>query len=68
MVPGCKNVSIAVSPVNDNVYMLDLTRNHIKVMFPKPAGEKDSKKDADGAKAAKKVKPKKIGSVSALSK
>ncbi len=68
LVPGCKNVSIAVSPVNDNVYMLDLTRNHIKVMFPKPAGEKDSKKDADGAKAAKKVKPKKIGSVSALSK
>ncbi|MGB1817171.1 MAG: hypothetical protein ACPHJ3_17555, partial [Rubripirellula sp.] len=32
LVPGCKNVSIAVSPVNEKVYMLDLTRNHIKVM------------------------------------
>lgn len=38
LVPGCKNVSIAVSPVNDNIYMLDLTRNHIKMMQPKPAG------------------------------
>lgn len=35
LVPGCKNVSIAVSPVSDNIYMLDLTRNHIKVMQPK---------------------------------
>ncbi len=38
LVPGCKNVSIAVSKVNDNIYMLDLTRNHIKRMQPKPAG------------------------------
>lgn len=38
LVPGCKNVSIAVSPVNDNIYMLDLTRNHIKMMQPKPKG------------------------------
>lgn len=36
LVPGCKNVSIAVSSVNDNIYMLDLTRNHIKLMQPKP--------------------------------
>ncbi|MGI9473542.1 MAG: hypothetical protein ACR2NZ_18515 [Rubripirellula sp.] len=35
LVPGCKNVSIAVSPVSDKIYMLDLTRNHIKVMEPK---------------------------------
>lgn len=35
LVPGCKNVSIAVSPVNGNVYMLDLTRNHIVLMQPK---------------------------------
>ncbi len=35
LVPGCKNVSIAVSPVNGNVYMLDLTRNHIAMMQPK---------------------------------
>jgi hypothetical protein len=38
LVPGCKNVSIAVSPVNDNIYMLDLTRNHIKMMQPKREG------------------------------
>ena len=38
LVPGCKNVSIGVSPVNDNIYMLDLTRNHIKLMQPKPEG------------------------------
>jgi hypothetical protein len=39
LVPGCKNVSIAVSPVNNKIYMLDLTRNHIKVMEPKAALE-----------------------------
>ncbi|MEZ6125658.1 MAG: hypothetical protein R3C49_21140 [Planctomycetaceae bacterium] len=32
LVPGCKNVSIAVSPDSSRVYMLDLTRNHIVVM------------------------------------
>lgn len=32
LVPGCKNVSIAVSPKADRVYMLDLTRNHIVLM------------------------------------
>jgi len=32
LVPGCKNVSIAVSPKTDRVYMLDLTRNHIVLM------------------------------------
>lgn len=42
LVPGCKNVSIAVSPVSDNIYMLDLTRNHIKRMQPKPEKTTDS--------------------------
>jgi len=32
LVPGCKNVSIAVSPDGSKVYMLDLTRNHIVMM------------------------------------
>ncbi|WP_146531241.1 hypothetical protein [Novipirellula artificiosorum] len=42
LVPGCKNVSIAVSPDNDKVYMLDLTRNHIVKMQARPEGEIDS--------------------------
>ncbi len=36
LVPGCKNVSIAVTPDHSRVYMLDLTRNHIVVMDQKP--------------------------------
>lgn len=32
LVPGCKKVSIAVSPSGDQVYMLDITRGHIVVM------------------------------------
>ena len=32
LVPGCKKVSIAVSPRGDQVYMLDITRGHIVVM------------------------------------
>ena len=32
LVPGCKKVSIAVSPKGDLVYMLDITRGHIVVM------------------------------------
>ena len=35
LVPGCKNVSIAVSPDGDTVYMLDITRGHIVVMTSK---------------------------------
>ncbi len=45
LVPGCKNVSIAVTPDHSRVYMLDLTRNHIVVMEQKPtepATEDDS--------------------------
>ncbi|TWT34530.1 hypothetical protein [Blastopirellula retiformator] len=37
LVPGCKNVSIAVSPDSDKVYMLDITRNHIVLMQRKSA-------------------------------
>ncbi len=40
LVPGCKNVSIAVTPNHDRVYMLDLTRNHIVVMEKKPESQK----------------------------
>jgi len=32
LVPGCKNVSIAVSPLDERIYMLDITRNHIVLM------------------------------------
>ena len=40
LVPGCKNVSIAISPDNDSVYMLDITRNHIVLMQRKaPSAE-----------------------------
>ncbi len=42
LVPGCKNVSIAVSPKTDKVYMLDLTRNHIVMMQPKPSESSDA--------------------------
>jgi len=41
LVPGCKKVSIAVSPSGDQVYMLDITRGHIVVMrrtSPRTAG------------------------------
>jgi len=46
LVPGCKNVSIAVSPDGDRVYMLDITRNHIVLMkkkSEKPQEEKTPK-------------------------
>lgn len=50
LVPGCKNVSIAVSPVSDSIYMLDLTRNHIKMMKPKPPeAEGDDEAPAEAA-------------------
>jgi hypothetical protein len=35
LVPGCKNVSIAVTPDHSKVFMLDITRNHIVVMEAK---------------------------------
>ncbi len=52
LVPGCKNVSIAVSPNDDTVYMLDLTRNHIAVMQPKSDEEKAADQRNNDEKAA----------------
>lgn len=46
LVPGCKNVSIAVSPDTDRVYMLDITRNHIVVMKKKTAEPESKEKPA----------------------
>jgi hypothetical protein len=46
LVPGCKNVSIAVSKDDERVYMLDITRNHIVVMNRKPAAEKPAGEEA----------------------
>jgi sugar lactone lactonase YvrE len=44
LVPGCKKVSIAVSPDGGRVYMLDITRGHIVVMESKGgAGRPDGK-------------------------
>lgn len=44
LVPGCKKVSIAVSPDGGRVYMLDITRGHIVVMESKDAaGRPDGK-------------------------
>jgi hypothetical protein len=44
LVPGCKKVSIAVSPDGGRVYMLDITRGHIVVMESKAAaGKPDGK-------------------------
>ena len=40
LVPGCKNVSIAVSNTGDRVYMLDITRTHIVMMTRKNPSEK----------------------------
>ncbi len=37
--PGCKNVAIAVSSDGSHAYMLDITRNHIVRMDPRPADE-----------------------------
>ncbi len=37
IVPGCKNVAIAVNHDGSRVYMLDITRSHIVVMTAKPA-------------------------------
>jgi sugar lactone lactonase YvrE len=55
VVPGCKNVSIAVNHDGSQVYMLDITRNHIVRMDEQPAGEigpvKAEKKTAADAEA-----------------
>ncbi|HEY3394867.1 MAG TPA: hypothetical protein VGK58_19340 [Lacipirellulaceae bacterium] len=50
LVPGCKNCSIAVNADGSQVYMLDITRNHIVRMDEKPASE--SAPAAEGDKTA----------------
>lgn len=47
LVPGCKNVSIAVSEDGRRVYMLDITRNHIVLMKQRS----DSSDDVAAARA-----------------
>jgi sugar lactone lactonase YvrE len=46
LVPGCKNVSIAVSGDGSRVYMLDITRHHIVRMDAQPADETAKLNDA----------------------
>jgi sugar lactone lactonase YvrE len=47
LVPGCKNCSISVNHDGSQVYMLDITRNHIVRMDEKPAGEKTPAAEGD---------------------
>lgn len=51
LVPGCKNVSIAVSADLDKIYMLDMTRGHIVLMERKaePAAESEVSTDNKSA-------------------
>ncbi len=44
LVPGCKKVSIGVSPDGESVYMLDITRNHIVWMKKKDGMDDDGNK------------------------
>jgi hypothetical protein len=50
LVPGCKNCSIAVNHDGSQVYMLDITRNHIVRMDEKQTSE--STQAAEGDKTA----------------
>jgi sugar lactone lactonase YvrE len=50
LVPGCKNCSIAVNHDGTQVYMLDITRNHIVRMDEKQTSE--STQAAEGDKTA----------------
>ncbi len=55
LVPGCKNVSIAVSPDTSRVYMLDMTRGHIVKMQ-----ELDEETRAERAKQAAEAKEREV--------
>lgn len=57
LVPGCKNVSIAVADDN-TVYMLDITRNHIVVM--KEKSEDSEKTDSVEKAALRQPEPKQV--------
>lgn len=52
LVPGCKNVSIAVAGESERVYMLDMTRNHIVVMNKKEAPSKPAPSTGSATSAA----------------
>jgi hypothetical protein len=47
LVPGCKNVSIAVSKDGKRVFMLDITRNHVVVMDRKSQKSKGAAPSAE---------------------
>lgn len=47
LVPGCKNVSIAVNQDGSRVYMLDITRKHIVMM--------EARKDSGDAEKSARV-------------
>jgi hypothetical protein len=49
LVPGCKNVSIAVNGDGSRVYMLDITRGHIVRMEPYKPGEAPAPKVDESA-------------------
>lgn len=53
LVPGCKNVSIAVSDDDARVYMLDITRNHIVLMERKDASSEATAEAAAEAEVAR---------------
>lgn len=46
VVPGCKNVAIAVSKDGSRVYMLDITRKQIVRMDARPAGDVSAEAEA----------------------
>ena len=48
LVPGCKNVSIAVSDDDSRIYMLDITRNHLVLMERKDSAS-ESAPEAEAA-------------------
>jgi hypothetical protein len=52
IVPGCKKVAIAVDKTGDNVFMLDVSRNHIVKMERLAPGEKIAYSETRGESAA----------------
>jgi hypothetical protein len=52
IVPGCKKVAIAVDKTGDNIYMLDISRNHIVKMERLAPGEKIAYSETSGESTA----------------
>jgi sugar lactone lactonase YvrE len=52
IVPGCKKVAIAVDKTGDNVFMLDVSRNHIVKMERLAPGEKIAYSETRGESTA----------------